>query len=219
MNKKIDNIKYLIFDMDGTLVDSMPEWSKEMINILVENNIEVPDKFVENIVTKGAKEIADVYISMGVKASNEEMLEKYQDFAFHKYETSIPAKPNAYEVISKLKEKGYSINVLSSTSKPLIDVCFKRLKMFDFFDNVWSCNYFNCSKADPKIYLEIAKSLNTDISNCALIDDSINALKTAKVAGMNVYGIYDEFSKYNEEKIRGFADGYFTNLLEILNVF
>ena len=87
--------------------------------------------------------------------------------------------------------------------------------IFDLFDNVWSCDDFATTKADPEIYKAAAKRLGEKVENVLFLDDNFNADKTAKEAGMKVCGVYDESSKEYVEEIKSIADFYIYDFSEL----
>ena len=89
-----------------------------------------------------------------------------------------------------------------------LDACLKRLGMWELFDNVWSCDDFNTTKADPQIYVLAAKRLNRSVEEVLFLDDNLNADLTAKAAGMQVCGVYDESSKDYVEQMKAATDYY-----------
>ena len=86
------------------------------------------------------------------------------------------------------------------------------------FDNVWSCDDFNTTKADPEIYRKAAERIGKSVEEIIFIDDNLNADKTAKQAGMTVYGIYDPSSSDYVEEIKGVTDRYIYDFKELLTL-
>ena len=98
----------------------------------------------------------------------------------------------------------------------LSDVCLQRLEIFDLFDNVWSCDDFNTSKANPEIYKMAALKLGKRVDEVLFLDDNYNADKTAKTAGMPVCGVYDPSSDAYTEEIKQIADFCIYDFKELL---
>ena len=92
----------------------------------------------------------------------------------------------------------------------------KRLGLWDLFDNVWSCDDFNTTKADPQIYVLVAKRLNRSVEEVLFLDDNLNADLTAKTAGMQVCGVYDESSRDYVEQMKSATDFYIYDFQELL---
>ena len=115
-----------------------------------------------------------------------------------------------------LKRGGASLNILTASPHKVLDVCLKRLRIWDLFENVWSCDDFGTSKSNPEIYKAAAEKLGKPIEKIIFIDDNVNAVKTAKLAGMTAYGIYDASSADYEGEMRAVSDRYIKNLSELI---
>ena len=207
-----------LFDFDGTLVDSMPAYVSVMLRILDENNITYGDDIVKIITPLGYKGTAEYFISLGVPMSANELTELMNRYAYNEYLLNIPAKENVIATLRKLKESGADLNVLTASPHTVLDPCLKRLGIYDLFTNVWSCEDFATTKADPQIYVKAAEKMGKPVEEVLFLDDNYNADKTAKFAGMMVCGVYDKSSEEYTEDIKAVSDYYikdFTELLEI----
>ena len=212
-------MKTYLFDFDGTLVDSMPTFVGIMKRILDENNILYGEDLIKTITPLGfmgtAKYFRDV---MGLSIPMEELIKIMGAWAIDEYLNNVPAKRNVADVLKKLKERGASLNVLTASPHITLDPCLKRLGIYDLFDNVWSCDDFNTTKADPEIYRMAAERIGESVENILFLDDNYNADKTAKSAGMKVCGVYDDSSKEYEEEIRNICDYYIYDFSELLDL-
>ena len=208
-----------LFDFDGTLVDSMPTFAGMMKRILDENNISYGDDLIKIITPLGYKGTA-IYFKekLGIKLSLEEIGALMSKYAVEEYTRSIPAKNNVEKTLKALKSRGASLNILTASPHLMLDPCLKRLGMYDLFDNVWSCDDFKTSKADPKIYAMAAEKIGVPVGGVLFLDDNFNADKTAKEAGMKVCGVYDESSADCEDEIRSVADYYIRDFSELLDI-
>ena len=210
--------KTYLFDFDGTLVDSMPAFVYVMTRILDENNIKYGDDIVKIITPLGYSGTAKYFRELGITLPEDEILKLMHSDAHDEYLYNIPAKENVIKVLKELKEQGASLNVLTASPHTMLDPCLKRLGIFDIFNNVWSCDDFNTSKADPKIYEMAAEKIGEDIENILFLDDNFNADKTAKSAGMKVCGVYDDSSKDYIDEIKSVSDYYIYNFSELLEL-
>ena len=211
-------IKAYLFDFDGTLVDSMPTYGSVMLRILDESGVSYPDDIIKIITPLGFIKTAEYFIDpLGAKEPSEVLLKKMEDYCFVEYRDNVPAKPSVIETLRELKARGYSLNVLTASPHLTLDACLKRLGIYDLFDNVWSCNDFNTTKADPAIYGMCADRIGVSISEVVFLDDNYNADLTAKQAGMPVYGVYDESSAAYTEQIKAITDKYVTDFKELLD--
>lgn len=207
-----------LFDFDGTLVDSMPTYISAMLRILDENNISYGSDIIKIITPLGVSGTAEYCINtLRVNKTKEELIDLMKNYMLDAYYNTIPAKENVIYVLKELKKRGASLNVLTASPHITLDACLKRLDIYDLFDNVWSCDDFNTTKANPEIYVMAAKRLNKSIDDVLFLDDNLNADKTAKTAGMKVCGVYDESSKEYTDEIKAVADYYIYNFSELLS--
>ncbi|MBE6885077.1 MAG: HAD family phosphatase [Ruminococcaceae bacterium] len=204
-----------LFDFDGTLVDSMPNFARVMTGILDANGIAYGRDIIKIITPLGNEGIADYYIGLGVKRTKQELLEQMDREAVEAYTYTIPAKNNVISVLKQLKERGDSLNVLTASPHPLLDPCLKRLGIFEWFDHVWACEDFGTNKADPEIYRMAAARMGVKTEEVLFLDDNYNADKTAKTAGMRVCGVYDASSAEYEEEIKRISDYYIHDFSEL----
>jgi HAD superfamily hydrolase (TIGR01509 family) len=141
-----------------------------------------------------------------------------KDYMLEAYFHTIPAKKNVPDVLRELKKRGASLNVLTASPHITLDACLKRLGLWELFDNIWSCDDFNTTKADPGIYVRAAEKLNTTVENVLFLDDNLNADLTAKAAGMQVCGVYDESSNDYVEQMKAATDYYIYDFQELLHL-
>ncbi len=209
-------MKTYLFDFDGTLVDSMPTFSAVMLRVLDENKITYGSDIIKIITPLGYKGTAKYFKKLGLSKTEEEILATISKYAIYEYENTIPVKANVEETLKALKARGDRLNVLTASPHEMLDPCLKRLGLFELFDNVWSCDDFNTSKADPEIYRMAAKKLGVDVSEMIFLDDNYNADKTAKEAGAIVYGVYDDSSKEYVDEMKTVTDRYIYDFSELI---
>ena len=208
--------KTFLFDFDGTLVDSMPTFVSVMLRILDERNIKYGEDIVKIITPLGYRGTAEYFRTLGVKESTDELVEIMNTYARYEYENNIPAKEGVEDTLRKMKAMGYSLNVLTASPHIALDPCLKRLGVFELFDNVWSCDDFATTKANPEIYKMAAERLGRAVGEVIFVDDNVNAVKTAKAAGMVSIGIFDESSAEYLDEFKATADGYVMKLGELI---
>lgn len=208
-----------LFDFDGTLVDSMPTYVSAMLRILDENKIPYDNGIIKIITPLGLNGTAAYYIDqLGVNMTREQLICVMKEYMLDAYFHTIPAKPNVPEVLKALKTRGASLNVLTASPHITLDACLKRLGLWELFDNVWSCDDFATTKADPQIYVMAAERLQTSVDRVLFLDDNLNADTTAKAAGMPVCGVYDDSSKDYVDQIKAVTDYYIYDFQELLDL-
>lgn len=211
-------MKTYLFDFDGTLVDSMPLYASFILRLLDENKVPHEDDIVKTITPLGMMSTVEYLIGIGLALSKEEVIRLMQEYFLDAYFYKIPAKENVLPTLKELKDRGASLNVLTASPHITLDACLKRLGIYDWFDHVWSCDDFGTSKADPEIYKMAAKQTGERVEDVLFLDDNLNAVLTAKEAGMKVCGVYDASSGEYEGEIRAAADFYVRDFSELLSL-
>ncbi len=211
-------MKNYLFDFDGTLVDSMPTYVASMLKILDDEGIEYADDIVKVITPLGLIGTARYYIELGVEMSEDEIVEKMRENMRDEYFYNIPAKSNVIEVLRMLKARGDRLHVLTASPHLTLDACLKRLGIYELFENVWSCDDFGTTKADPEIYRMAAERIGAPTDEILFLDDNLNADITAKKAGMQVCGVFDESSREYTDEIKAATDFYISDFSELLSI-
>lgn len=208
-----------LFDFDGTLVDSMPLFASLMLRILDENNVKYENDIIKVITPLGyvgtAKYFADHF---KIQQSQDDLLTTMHKYAYHGYAHTVPAKKNVIATLKELRRRGAKLYILTASPHSVLDVCLKRLEIFDLFTSVWSCDDFGTTKADPQIYKMAAERIGKPIEDILFLDDNYNANKTAVSANMKVCGVYDSSSEEYMEEIKCVSDHYIYDFVELLDL-
>lgn len=208
-----------LFDFDGTLVDSMPTFISNMLRILDENDISYGNDLVKIITPLGVEGTADYFIQeLGLEMPKAQLMHLMKQYMLDDYFYAIPAKPNVISVLKALKRQGASLNILTASPHITLDACLKRLGMWDLFEHVWSCDDFNTTKADPRIYAMAAERMGTTVDRVLFLDDNLDADRTAKFAGMMVCGVYDASSESYVDQMKEIDDFYIFDFSELLDL-
>ena len=203
----------LLFDFDGTLVDSMPCFSKTMYRVLDDSAIPYPKNIIEILTPLGYVGSAEYMIkTLGAKDTAENLISKMYTYAYEGYANEIVLKDGVKEFLIAAKKLGYSLNVLTASPHKMLDVCLKRNGVWELFDRVWSCEDFNTTKADTNIYVRAAKELSVTVDKVAFFDDNLHAVETAKQAGAFTFGVYDESGKAFAAQLKSVSHLYLETL-------
>lgn len=210
--------KVHIFDLDGTLIDSMTQFPKANLRVLEEEGITPPEDVVNIITPLGYRGAAEYFINtLGVKAScPEEIMKRVESYLIDDYTNKIPLKPFVREYVEKLKKEGCKLYVLTASPHACTDPCLKRNGIFELFDTVWSSDDFGITKANPQIYRDAAERIGCEISDIMFYDDNFTALETAKKAGLATTGVYDPASDDFKDGIVATADIYINSFEELM---
>lgn len=216
----LDNIKAVIFDLDGTLVDSMWMWEAIDIEYLSKKNVAVPEDinaFQAELEGKGFTETA-VFFKERFKLpdSLEEIKAAWIHMAEDKYCHEVPLKPGALEFLKELKKRDIQAGISSSNSRELILMVLRAHEIEDYFACVTTCCEVPASKPAPDVYLKTAQKLGVEPGECLVFEDVPMGILAGKRAGMKVCAIEDAFSKKQEEEKRKLADWYIQDYYELL---
>lgn len=189
--KQIDAV---IFDMDGTLLDSLPAWENSASNFLRSQGIEPPANFDQEIaqlsLLDGARIIKERY---GFTQSPEEILALTLEPIRHHYLTDIEAKPGAVNILKELHRQGIKISVATASDKELAQRAFERLGMMQYIDFIITCDEVGAGKHSPAVYDAAREHLGTAKHRTLVVEDALHAVQTAKKAGYPVAGVEDSF--------------------------
>lgn len=210
------DIDAIIFDLDGTLMDSMGVWREIDVEFLGRFGMPVPDDLLENIegmsFTEGAIYFRDV---LGVPLTVEEIVDCWNEMAMYKYGHEVKPKPGAKAFILRANELGIPMAIASSNSIPLIDAVLKRNGMENCIDAVAISCEVPKGKPAPDVYLLAAKRVNADPTRCVVFEDILPGIIGGKAAGMRVVVMDDPHSVQSKEEKEALADGYIFSFDEI----
>lgn len=214
----LEQIKAAIFDLDGTLVDSMGLWREIDIEFLQERGIAYHDSLQELIEGMSFTETA-VFCKeyYHLSESVEELKAIWNRMAEHKYRYEVQPKPGAMEFLEELKARGIKMGIATSNSEELIQA----VNGAYHFDRYMSCIVTACSvnkgKPAPDVYLEAARQLDVSPADCLVFEDIVKGLEAGKNAGMRVCAIEDVYSASQREKKREICDYYIESYDDIKN--
>ena len=210
------NRKAYLFDLDGTLADSMGQWAEKMLHILNEEKIEYPPDIIHRITPLGDEGTAALFAEMGVPGTKEDIISRMNAYAVPQYTYHISLKPGAADYLKKLKSEGAVLAVLTASPHCTTDICLKRNGVYDLFDKVWSVSDLGMVKSQPEIYADAAERLGVSVSDMTFFDDNLTALTAAKKEGLVCVGVYDASGAQYEEEIRKVCDRYIRSFEELL---
>lgn len=209
-------IDAVIFDLDGTLFDSMWVWGQIDIEFLGGFGIQLPLVSQEDIEGMSFSETA-VYFKnrFNLPLEVEEIKERWIEMAMDKYSHQVRPKKGARAFVRHLKEREIKTAIASSNSHELINAVLEGNQMQDDIDAVAISCEVPRGKPAPDVYLLAAKRLQVEPGRCLVFEDIVAGILGAKRAGMRVWGIEDEYSRPNREEKQKLADGYITDFDEI----
>ena len=208
----------VIFDLDGTLVDSMWMWKQIDIEYLGRFGYECPPQLQKEIEGMSFSETA-VYFKekFQIPDSLEEIKQCWVDMSIEKYRCQVPMKKGARRFLSYLKENGFRAGIATSNGRAMVDAVLHSLDMEAFFQVITTACEVAAGKPAPDIYQKVAKTLQVPPEKCLVFEDVPAGIMAGKAAGMTVCAIEDEFSAPMREEKLALADYYIEDYDEIFD--
>ncbi len=199
---------YAIFDMDGTLLDSMAYWRNLGADYLKMQGIAVPEDLNERTRPMTLEESAAYFREeLGVTGTVPEIVDRIYSLIVDNYRYRIQAKPGVAEFLAKMKEQGVKMCIVTATFDYVAMPALDRLGLTPYFEFVMDCREYG-GKTRPDVYDAAAAKLGGDRTNTMVFEDAAYAVKTVHEAGYYVVAVEDECRKDWEEKLRAMADDY-----------
>lgn len=213
----LKDFEAVIFDLDGTLIDSMGIWRQIDIDFLEERNIPFPEDLQQCLEGMCFKDAADYFIErFKLPETNEELQTIWNDMAHRKY-SETPFKEDVKDFLNEAKRNGCKLGIATSNSTRLTEAVLKANDVYDLFDSILTGCDTRKSKPDPEVYLEAASLLNVNPEKCLVFEDVIPGIMAGKNAGMKVCGVDDINSAYCEGEKKELSDFYIYSYKELLN--
>lgn len=212
----MSEMKGAIFDMDGTILDSIGVWDKIDEDYLAARGIAVPENYAREISRLTSRECADYSIRrFSLKESAEELIAEWEERALYEYSNNLSLKAGAEKYIRAQKMSGVKISLATSSSKRLYEAAMKHCGIYDLFDAFVTTDDTACGKEEPEVYLKAAQLMGVDIKDCVIFEDVPHAVIGAKKSGAKVCAVYDERWRSEEEELRKTADMYIRSFEEL----
>ena len=202
------NRQFAIFDLDGTLVDSMGYWTMLAEEYLRSQGVaQIPPELTARIEAMTVPESAALFAEEFLlhKTAREITSEMYARIEAH-YRQDVPLLPGRREYLDRLRRDGVRMCVASSTAAALVELCLERLGIRDDFEFALSCEQVGADKDRPDIYLEAARRFGAAPEKIAVYEDALYAAKTAKRAGFYLVGVREKTAAGQWEALRALAD-------------
>lgn len=185
---------FAIFDMDGTLVDSMVFWDRLGREYLASKGITKGiEPVLEQIIPMTMSESSALFIeSFGIPGTPERVAAEMNAIMEEHYRKDIPLKSGVREYLDQLAQEGVTMCVASSTAQKLMSACLSRLGVADRFVFLLSCEEVGAGKNRPDVYMESARRLGAQPQEIAVYEDALYAARTAKVAGFYTVAVFDD---------------------------
>ncbi|MBQ7447529.1 MAG: HAD family phosphatase [Eubacterium sp.] len=209
-------IEGAIFDVDGTLLDSMPIWEVAPIIYLKKLGITPQENLAEDVFTLSQAEwshfIAEHY---DVHQTDEEIQAGICEITNAFYLNEAPLKPGVKEFLEELSKRGIPMIAATNTPRDLIDQVLKRHEIRHHFIDILNCSDLGTNKREPRIYELACEKLGTNKETTWIFEDVLHAAETAKKAGFPLVAVADKASIRQRDEIRELADFFVEDLTGI----
>lgn len=211
-------MQYAIFDLDGTVLDSMPIWMHLGETVLKSLRV-IPDedlnkRFKTMTLEQSSKYLTEVY---ELPLNQKELMALFVETVKSGYESTAPLKPGVGEFLSLLQKNKIPMCVATASERSLAEAALQRTGILSCFEFVLTCSELRKTKETPEVYLEAMRRLGGTTENTVIFEDAEASVISAKNGGFPVVAVYDESAKANRETIQKLADYYIESFAELLD--
>ncbi|HIU46238.1 MAG TPA: HAD family phosphatase [Candidatus Fimadaptatus faecigallinarum] len=212
-------IKAALFDLDGTLLDSMWVWRRVDERSLTARGVALPDDYTRAISAMRMHDAAE-YTARRFKldVEPEALLAEWKAMARDEYAHNVPLKAHARELLELYRKRGVRLGIVSSLTPDLYEPVLTRCGVMELFDLVLSATESPRGKAHPDIYVAAAARLGVRADECVMYDDVPEALCGARAAGMCAVGVYDAHCPNARAELAGVAARFIMDFAEEIGI-
>lgn len=205
-------LKGAIFDLDGTLLDSMYVWETTGEAYLIRHGITPEKGLNERFQALSIMQAAQYYREhYGITDSVEEIIDDVNKTVEHLYESEVLPKPGVLQFLEELRGNGVKLCVATATDRYMVEAALQRIGILQYFESILTCTEVGFGKDRPIIFEQALGKLGTSKADTIVFEDALYAIETAKKAGFRVAAVYDDSSKKQQAEIRALADYYATS--------
>lgn len=213
----LKNIKAAIFDLDGTLIDSMWVWEKIDIDYLAQKGLSVPQNLKDEINHLSFIQTAEYFKDrFNIDDDVETILNSWKSMAIEHYSNDVKLKPGVITFLNYLKSLGIKISLATSSNKDLLEPVLISNNILSYFDAITTTDEVLKGKNNPDVYLLAAKKLGVSPESCIVFEDILPAATGAKLANMKVIAVYDKYSEHQKDELLKIVDKYIYDYNELI---
>lgn len=201
--------KYAIFDLDGTLMDSMPAWKNLGKDYLIKKGIKPPNNLNEIISSMSMIESSNYFKKeFKIRDCQKQIISDINQLIENKYKYELPLKPYVKEYISYLQKNDITMCVATATPVQFAEMALKRLEVLNYFSFIICCDQIGAGKSKPDIYYLALEKMSASIKNTVVYEDADYAIRTAKNEGFYTVGVYDKCTYIPKQEMQLLCDIY-----------
>lgn len=209
-----------IFDVDGTILDSMWVWSAATVKFAKERGMEFSNEMLASFKDMTLEESMPIIKEkFGLEYSLEDMKNEFFRLCAEEYINNVPAKAGIKEYMQFLKSKGVKIAIATSGYRELCEAALTRLGMIEYIDAFALSSEVGVNKSNPDIYLLAAERIGVAPHDCMVFEDILAGVRGAKTGGMQTTAIFDKSGEENWEAVKSEADRAILSWEELKNTF
>lgn len=205
-------LKYdaLIFDMDGTLLDSMPYWRMQNLVFLREHNLPVPEQMRGRETEISSRLATQIFVeTFHLPMTPEEIFHGHERRMLDNYLTVIREKPGAKAFLERMARLNQRMCVATATPSDIAAQALEKQGMLKYFEFVVSREELGATKNEPVFFERVARRLDASCARLAMFEDALYAIQSACAAGMDLFAIYDDTARADAPRIKQLCRRYF----------
>ena len=211
-------IRGAIFDVDGTLLDSMFIWDTIGEAYLRSIGYQPKENLNETFKNMSLHQAARYYqTEYGVTRSIDEIMDGVNAMLERYYRFEVPLKPGVAELLERLRQSGVKLCIATATDRHLVEAALDRCGVLSCFGEIFTCNEVGHGKDEPDIFEEALRFLGTEKAETVVFDDALYAVRTAKEAGFPVAAVYDSHER-SQAEVRARSDLYLEDLTQLVEL-
>ena len=212
-------VKAVIFDMDGTLIDSTSLWHDIDTEFFRKRGMEIPKEYAQEIVHLGLTEAARLTKQKyGIKESEQEIIDEWHQMSLDMYTKDVQLKEGAIELLEFFSKKNIPMAIATANDDKLYMPCLKRLDILKYFSFIDDVNSVKEGKQSAKIYEDLAEKMKTQKEFVMVIEDMPTCVKTAHSNGFITVAVFDKASKDFDEDKKSNSDLFINSFAELINL-
>ncbi len=214
----LEGIKGIIFDLDGTMVDSMWMWRGIDNEFMDAHGLEMTDDLETAIEGMSFRETAEYFVrTYPLQETVEELMDIWVQMAIDKYQNEVPVKPGLILFLQEMKKRGIRMGIATSNARILLDAVADAHGFYDYMDGMLTANEVKRGKPAPDVFLAVAEKIGIAPADCLVFEDIPQGIRAGLAAGMKVCAVFDEYSKAQEAEKRTLAHYYIDSYDQVLD--